>query len=110
MTSSSSSSRRPALVADSVTRSHGALTVLDGVSFTVSAGQRTGVVGRNGAGKTTLLRVLAGLERPDSGAVRLSPAEATVAYLPQEPDNRPGETLERYLARRSGITEAEAQL
>jgi ABC-type polysaccharide/polyol phosphate transport system ATPase subunit len=40
---------------------------LQGVSFSVSEGERLGVVGHNGAGKSTLLRVLAGVYRPTSG-------------------------------------------
>ena len=41
--------------------------VLDNVSFTVGAGQFTGLIGPNGAGKTTLLRVILGLQRPTAG-------------------------------------------
>ncbi len=68
--------------------------VLDGVDFSVGAGELVGVLGPNGAGKTTLLRAMLGLARLESGTVRLggrpvaalSPSErARVAgYLPQE--------------------------
>ncbi|MFC1676497.1 ABC transporter ATP-binding protein [Planctomycetota bacterium] len=44
---------------------------LDGVSFTVEAGQILGVVGSNGAGKTTLLRILADILEPDEGTVEI---------------------------------------
>jgi heme ABC exporter ATP-binding subunit CcmA len=47
----------------------GDVPVLRGVSITVAAGQRLGLVGPNGAGKSTLLRVVAGLLRPASGEV-----------------------------------------
>lgn len=47
------------------------IRVLDGVSFTVEAGEHVAVVGRSGAGKTTLLNILGGLDRPTSGDVRL---------------------------------------
>jgi ATPase subunit of ABC transporter with duplicated ATPase domains len=47
---------------------------------------------------------------PDSGSVSVSPRTATVGLLPQEPDRRPGETLTAFLARRTGVTEAQAQL
>ena len=46
---------------------HGA--VLDGVSLTVTAGQRLGVIGENGVGKSTLLRLLAGTLTSDGGDV-----------------------------------------
>ena len=67
-----------------VTVSHGADEVISGVSLTVGAGSRIGVVGPNGVGKTTLLRLLAGLELPERGRVRLSPPGLSVGYLPQE--------------------------
>ena len=75
-----------------VSVSHGADEVFSGVSLTVGAGSRIGVVGPNGVGKTTLLRLLAGLEQPDRGRVRLNPPGISVGYLPQERDleNRSG--------------------
>jgi ATPase subunit of ABC transporter with duplicated ATPase domains len=69
-----------------VTVSHGADEVFSHVSLTVGAGSRIGVVGPNGVGKTTLLRLLAGLEYPERGRVRLSPPGLSVGYLAQELD------------------------
>jgi ATPase subunit of ABC transporter with duplicated ATPase domains len=94
------------LVAKDLVRHHGAQVVLGGVSVSVTAGTRLGVVGPNGIGKSTLLRILAGLEAPDGGTVERSPATTTVGWLPQEPDARPGETLRAYLARRTGVATA----
>ncbi|MDT0449731.1 ABC-F family ATP-binding cassette domain-containing protein [Streptomyces hesseae] len=47
----------------------GARLLLSGISFTVSPGDRVGLVGRNGAGKTTLMTALAGQARPAAGTV-----------------------------------------
>src|SRR4051794_32140400 len=76
--------------------------------MTVSPGDVVGVVGPNGAGKTTLLRLLAGVDAPDRGDVRLT--GGTVGYLPQEPDRSPGESLQAFLARRTGVAAASARL
>ncbi|HVM01980.1 MAG TPA: ABC-F family ATP-binding cassette domain-containing protein [Acidimicrobiales bacterium] len=98
------------LTASAVTRLRGGRTVLDAVSLRVGPRSRIGIVGPNGVGKTTLLRVLAGLEEPDGGRVERAPATLTVGYLPQETDARPGETLRAYLARRTGVAAAGAEL
>ena len=50
------------LSATDLSKSYGAITVLDMVSCVVNAGERIGVVGANGAGKSTLLRLLTGKE------------------------------------------------
>src|SRR5262245_26081667 len=47
----------------------GAKRVLDGVSFSISKGEKIAVLGRNGAGKSTLVRILAGIEQPTSGSI-----------------------------------------
>jgi rhamnose transport system ATP-binding protein len=57
-----------------VSRAFGAVRALDGVTFTVASGEAHAVVGENGAGKSTLLKILAGIVRPDRGAVRLEGA------------------------------------
>jgi ATPase subunit of ABC transporter with duplicated ATPase domains len=98
------------LVAKGLTFSRGGQLVLDGVDLTVAPRMRLGVVGPNGAGKTTLLRLLAGLEAPDSGSVVRAPVTASVGYLPQETDRRPGETLTGFLGRRTGVDAASARL
>ena len=99
--------RGGAIVATNITKEYGATAVLDGLSLTVSPGARVGVVGPNGSGKSTLLRLLAGLDEPSSGRVERT---GTVGYLPQEPERRDGETLLGYLARRTGVTDAEARM
>ena len=49
----------------------GTLTILDDINFTVSAGQSVAITGASGSGKSTLLGLLAGLDLPTTGAVRL---------------------------------------
>ena len=96
------------LIARDLRKAHGAGTILAGVSVTVAPGDVLGVVGPNGAGKSTLLRLLAGIDRPDAGTVQLT--AGTAGYLPQEPDRAPGETLEHYLARRTGVAAVDARV
>jgi ATPase subunit of ABC transporter with duplicated ATPase domains len=108
--SSPLSSSLASLVARDITKSFGPRIVLDRVSCTVGPQHRVGMVGPNGSGKSTLLRILAGLETPDSGTVTRTPRLATVGYLPQEPERRPGETVRAHLMRRTGIAAAERRL
>jgi ABC-2 type transport system ATP-binding protein len=52
---------------DRLRRRFGAVTAVDGLSFTVRPGRVTGFLGPNGAGKTTTMRLILGLDRPTSG-------------------------------------------
>jgi ATP-binding cassette subfamily F protein uup len=74
----------PVLDAQDLVRTYGARTVLGGVSLTLNAGDRLGLVGANGSGKSTLGRILAGVEPPDAGRV-VRRRGARVGYLPQQP-------------------------
>jgi lipopolysaccharide export system ATP-binding protein len=83
------------LVAAGLEKRYGARRVVQGVAVSVRPGIVHGLLGPNGAGKTTVFRMLAGVERPDAGSVRLDgrdlaglplPARARLGlgYLPQE--------------------------
>src|SRR2546423_1915909 len=65
-----------------LSKSYGAITVLDDISFVINVNDRVGVVGSNGVGKTTLLSILVGQESPDSGSYSFAPS-TEVGYLPQ---------------------------
>ena len=67
------------LQAEGLTKSFGALLVLDRVDFSVHAGEAVGVVGPNGAGKTTLLSLLVGAHAPTGGRVRFLGEDVTFA-------------------------------
>jgi peptide/nickel transport system ATP-binding protein len=85
----------PVLTVRALRKSYRGGPVLTGVDLDVAHGETVGVVGRSGAGKTTLLRCLVGLERPDSGTLRVGnrdPAEhgwrairRDVQMVPQDP-------------------------
>ncbi|ETK35143.1 sulfate ABC transporter ATP-binding protein [Microbispora sp. ATCC PTA-5024] len=60
-----------------VNKSFGATPVLREVSVDVASGSLTALLGPSGGGKSTLLRVIAGLEQPDTGTVRISGVDAT---------------------------------
>src|SRR6266581_5120536 len=61
----------------SVTKRFGTFTALDDISLEIPDGSLTAVLGPSGSGKSTLLRIVAGLERPDSGEVLLAGEDAT---------------------------------
>jgi ATPase subunit of ABC transporter with duplicated ATPase domains len=77
----------------------GARVLLHPTSFTISKGDRVGLVGRNGAGKTTMTKILAGEALPTAGSVN---SRGTVGYLPQDPrtGNLEELALERILSAR----------
>ncbi|MGV9301973.1 MULTISPECIES: ABC-F family ATP-binding cassette domain-containing protein [unclassified Nonomuraea] len=98
------------LVAKGLAAGHGDRVLFSGLDLVVAPGDVIGLVGANGAGKSTLLRLLAAIDQPESGSIRLSPPTAVVGHLPQEPERRQDETVRRFLARRTGVTKAQADL
>ncbi len=62
---------------------YGERVLFEDVSWHVKKRDRIGLSGPNGSGKTTLLRMLAGLQEPDSGSIRMA-SDTTIGYLPQD--------------------------
>ncbi|MFL6110770.1 MAG: ATP-binding cassette domain-containing protein, partial [Catenulispora sp.] len=98
------------VVAKELTAGHGDRVLFSGLDLVVAPGDVVGLVGVNGAGKSTLLRLLAGLDTPEEGSVQISPPNATIGHLPQEPERRAGETVRQFLARRTGVGAAQEAL
>ena len=73
------------LTIEGLNKSYGVKPLLDNVSFGLADDEKMGLIGANGSGKTTLMRIIAGIEKADSGRVMI-PGNARVAYLPQNPE------------------------
>jgi sulfate-transporting ATPase len=67
---------------ENVTKGFGDRVLIDDLSFKVPAGAIVGIIGPNGAGKSTLFRMLSGLEKPDSGNVKIG-ATTKMAFVDQ---------------------------
>ena len=99
------------IFAQKLTKAFGAKPLFREVTFGVSDRDRIGIIGPNGSGKSTLLKILAGLERPDEGAVTQRQG-LRVAYIPQQSDFPPEATVGTVLheaALQAGLSEAESQ-
>src|SRR5690606_7786872 len=88
-------SSETAIALDRVDFSYDGIPVLIDVSIAIDRGEFAYVIGPNGSGKTTLLKLIAGLVRPQSGAVRIfgqSPdkARGRIGYVAQLARHDPG--------------------
>jgi ATPase subunit of ABC transporter with duplicated ATPase domains len=73
------------IVATELSKGYGERLLIDDLSFSLPQGGIVGVIGANGAGKTTLFRMIAGLEEPDGGALRVGET-VQIAYVDQSRD------------------------
>jgi ABC transport system ATP-binding/permease protein len=82
----------PLINVRSISKAFGADPLFQNVSFTVSEGDRIGLIGPNGSGKSTLLRILAGTEDTDDGEIAVR-KRIRLSYVEQESEFRPGDTV-----------------
>ncbi len=81
---------------EQLSKAYGDNQVLNGVSFTVAAGQKVGLVGANGVGKSTLLKIITGEVAADSGTWQIA-SGADVGYLPQVLANANGQSIADFI-------------
>ena len=72
------------LIVENLTNTVGAKTLFNDIAFTISSGEKVGLIGINGTGKSTLLSIIAGVGDADSVSMD-HPKNYRIAYLPQEP-------------------------
>ncbi len=82
----------PIINAQGISKAFGANPLFQNVSFTVSEGDRIGLIGPNGSGKSTLLRILAGDETPDSGEIAVR-KRIRLSYVEQDSTFASGATV-----------------
>ena len=82
----------PIINVQEISKAFGANPLFQNVSFTVTDGDRIGLIGPNGSGKSTLLRILAGTEEPDSGEVAFR-KRLRVSYVEQDSKFESGATV-----------------
>jgi ATP-binding cassette subfamily F protein uup len=100
----------PLITLTDVRLTFGGKPLFEGVSFSLSKGERAALVGRNGAGKSTLMRIISEVIEPDTGDVWRQPG-LTYATVPQEPDLNGYATVLDYTAEGlDGAYLAEAEL
>ncbi len=73
-----------------VTKSFGDRVLIDNLSFRVPPGAIVGVIGPNGAGKSTLFKLIQGVEKADSGEVKIGPT-VNLAFVDQSRDSLPND-------------------
>jgi ATP-binding cassette subfamily F protein 3 len=76
-------------------KSYGEKVLLEDISFSLSAGDKVGLIAPNGTGKSTLLKIIQRLEEPDRGSVSLVHEE--IGYLSQQIDVSDNKTIYNYL-------------
>jgi ABC transport system ATP-binding/permease protein len=99
----------PLINVRSIAKAFGAEPLFQNVSFTVSEGDRVGLIGPNGSGKSTLLRILAGSLTPDEGEIAFR-KRLRLSYVEQVSEFRAEDTVKSVIhaaMENAGVPEAE---
>jgi ATP-binding cassette subfamily F protein uup len=99
----------PIIAAQGLSKRYGAEPLFQGISFTVSEGERIGLIGPNGSGKSTLLEILCGRVLPDTGEVAVR-KRTRLSMVVQNSEFEPGATVRSVIENsmiRAGIPEKE---
>ena len=84
------------LTAENVTKEMAEKTLWNQISFSITEGDRIGIIGVNGCGKSTLMKMIAGIEDCDHGTIE-HPKDYTISYLAQDPEYDENVTVMDYL-------------
>jgi len=95
---------------DSVTKTFGAFTAVDNISYAIAAGEHFALLGPNGAGKTTIVRMLLGFIKPTAGTITINGVPVSdpqsrqhIGYLAEENMIPPYLSGRRYLTRHAAL-------
>jgi len=80
------------LSVENISKTYGDHPLFTDLSFGLEEGEKRALIARNGAGKSTLMKIIAGLEKPDSGIISYR-NDLRIGYLDQQPDFNPKQTV-----------------
>jgi len=99
----------PIINASGISKKFGLTPLFQNISFTVSEGDRIGLIGPNGSGKSTLLGILSGRIEPDSGDLAIR-KRTRMAFVAQNSEFAPGDTVASIIEKaleKAGVHDAE---
>jgi ATP-binding cassette subfamily F protein uup len=94
----------PIINAQGISKKYGVAPLFQNISFTVSEGDRIGLIGPNGSGKSTLLQILEGRVKPDGGGVAIR-KRTRLSYVSQQSDFRPDATVRSVIGNTASVPE-----
>lgn len=97
------------LTINNMTKVYGDKIIFDNVDFSVNDGEKIGIIGINGTGKSTLLKIIAGIEKADTGDV-IKGNKVYITYLPQNPEFENGTTIYDYVIKANSTEENKWQI